>query len=540
MDREKLKQDILRYLDSDLTPEEERTLAAQIRGNREAEDLLAELMRFNGNIATVLTEAAGEKAARREMRGPRPSTGTSSATWILIAAGIAAAILFAVFASSPDPEPIRKPKPLVKREDVRELPPPPPPPPEPPPTPKPAPKPEPKPEPLPEPPKPVPKPEPRTEEPKPLPPPPPPPPPAPTPEPPKTTTKVEVIVATLESFKGDVLVQGEKAKEGPLVAGVKVETGAGEATLKLADGTKIDLAAETRVDRITNGDGKKIALDQGILTADVKKQPAGQPLVVVTPHAEARVLGTRFTLTVKGDATRLDVQEGRVRLTRLSDKSFVDVGAGSYSIAAPGPRPVVKKIPSVNPRLLLSDDFESDGRWQLLTDGFPATSKNKVEIDLSPKSSYAYAQGGWHLPGGVRLKQGAFALPFRLTVDVEVSVKHDNLNAVIALVPASAKAGVVKNELTARLRGGEYAILVENNKTKTSSAGAFPIRTQWIIELDKQEIRFWAGGKEVGRQAHGLTITEDYKFELQGAAKADVPAGAKVTFDNIKVEIIDR
>jgi hypothetical protein len=98
----------------------------------------------------------------------------------------------------------------------------------------------------------------------------------------------------------------------------------------------------------------------------------------------------------------------------------------------------------------------------------------------------------------------------------------------------------VKNELTARLRGGEYAILVENNKTKTSSAGAFPIRTQWIIELDKQEIRFWAGGKEVGRQAHGLTITEDYKFELQGAAKADVPAGAKVTFDNIKVEIIDR
>jgi len=44
----------------------------------------------------------------------------------------------------------------------------------------------------------------------------------------------------------------------------------------------------------------------------------------------------------------------------------------------------------------------------------------------------------------------------------------------------------------------------------------------------------------VGRQAHGLTITEDYKFELQGAAKNDVPNGAHVTFDNVKVEIIDR
>jgi ferric-dicitrate binding protein FerR (iron transport regulator) len=536
MDREKLKQDILRYLDSDLTPEEERALAAQIRGNREAEDLLAELMRFHGNIATVLSEAAGEKAARREMRGRRPSTGTSSTAWILIAAGIAAAILFAVFASSPDPEPIRKPKPMVKREEVRELPPPPPPPPEPPPTPKPIPKPEPRPEPPkppPEAPKPVPPPAPEPETPKPV-------PETPKPEPPKTTTKVDVVVATLESFKGEVLVQGEKAKEGPLVAGVKVETGAGEATLKLVDGTRIDLAAETRVDRITNGEGKRIALDQGLLTADVKKQPAGQPLVIVTPHAEARVLGTRFTLAVKGDSTRLDVQEGRVRLTRLSDKSSVDVSAGSYSIAAPGPRPTAKKIPAVNPRILLSDDFEADGRWQVLSDGFATTAKGKVEIDLSPRGSYTYSQGEWNLPGGVRLKQGAFALPFRVTVDVEVSVKHDNLNALVAFVPASAKAGVIKNELTARLRGGEYAILVENVKGKTSSAGAFPIKTTWVIELDKQEIRFWAGGKDVGRQAHGLPMTEDYKFELQGAAKKDVPNGARVTFDNLKVEIIDR
>src|SRR2546422_7151406 len=47
-------------------------------------------------------------------------------------------------------------------------------------------------------------------------------------------------------------------------------------------------------------------------------------------------------------------------------------------------------------------------------------------------------------------------------------------------------------------------------------------------------------GKEIGRQAHGLSITEDYKFELQGAAKADVPAGARVLFDNVKVEPLER
>ena len=546
MDREKLKADILRYLDSDLTPEEERALAAQIRGNKEAEDLFAELMRFNGNIAAVLSEAAGEKDARRELRVRRPGSGAgpSPTTWILVAAGVAAAILLAVLTSGSE-EPVRKPKPsVVKKEPPREepllkpepppeIPKPPPEPPKPPPPPKPEPKPEPPP--LPEPPKPLPKPEPAPEPPK-------PPPPPPAPEPPKTTTKVEVTVATLESFKGETTVQGEKAKEGqPLIAGAKVETGAGEsaATVKFADGTKIELAPETRVDKIANGEGKRLALDQGVLTADVKKQPAGQSLVILTPHAEARVLGTKFTLAVKGDATRLDVLEGRVRLTRLSDKSYVDVGAGSYTIATPGPRPVVKKIPPVNPRLLLSDEFDTTDRWQLLTDGFTTTTKGKVEIDLSPKAAYPYAQGGWHLPGGVRLKQG-LALPFRLTVDVEVSAKHDNVNAVIAFVPASAKAGVIKNELTARLRGSEYAILVENNKGKSATAGTFPIKSRWVVELDRQEIRFWADGKEIGRQAHGLTITEDYKFELQAIAKADVPVGARVTFDNVKVEIIDR
>ena len=152
MDRDKLKADILRYFDSDLTPDEERALAAQIRGNKEAEDLFAELMRFNGNIATVLSEAAGEKQARRDLRVPRPVTAGTPTTWILVAAGIAAAILIAVVMSGGE-EPVRKPKPppLVKKEEPREvLPPPPPTPPEPkplPPAPQPIPKPEPKPEP---------------------------------------------------------------------------------------------------------------------------------------------------------------------------------------------------------------------------------------------------------------------------------------------------------------------------------------------------------------------------------------------------------
>ena len=93
------------------------------------------------------------------------------------------------------------------------------------------------------------------------------------------------------------------------------------------------------------------------------------------------------------------------------------------------------------------------------------------------------------------------------------------------------------------LRSGdeEYGILVENVKGKTATAaGSFPLKTRWVIELDRQELRFWADGKEIARQSHGLTITEDYKFELQAAAKADVPAGARVMFDSVKVEPLER
>ena len=564
MDREKLKTDILRYLDSDMSAEEERALIAVIRDDREAEELFAELMRFTGNIAAVLSESAGEKDSKRELEGrparartgtrrPLVASGPSATTGMLVAAGIAAAILVAVFTLGSE-EPGRKPKApsVVKREEPREVPAPalPPPLPEkkatPPalPTQPPVPKPE-KSPPLPE----VPKttPEPSKPESPPVPPPAPPP---QEPAPPRAT-KAEVAIAVLEKLKGDVFVkiEGEKtaAREGlSLLAGQGIETATGDASavLRLADGTRLDLASDTRIDPITSRDGKKFDLIQGVLSADVKKQPPGQALVVATPHAEARVLGTKFTLTVKGDATRLDVQEGRVRLTRLSDGAFTDVSPGFFAVAAPGPRPAAKKIALPNPKLLLSEDFDNavgfDGRWQLLADGFPATVRGKLEIDLSPRPADAYAAGGWHLPGGARAKQG-FALPFRLSMDVEVTAKHDNLSAVVVMVPASAKGGVIKNELAVRLRGSEYAVLVENNKVKQAAAvGAFPLKSRWVVELDRQDLRFWVDGKEIGRQAHGLTISEEYKIELQGQAKADVPAGARVAFDNLKIEPLER
>ncbi len=545
MSREDLKFRILQYLDGDLSEADERALAAEIRGDAGAERLFAELMRFHGNIPAVLSELAGERAEKRA-RPPVDEGRRREARWIVagLAAALAIVTLLALLSGGEPPR---------TKNVVREKAAPPPPPPAPPENvgPKPSPPAPPKPEVAPKPldlpisrpaPPPTPETPPKSE------PPTPPPPPAPAPEPnkPAPTTTVEASVAVLEGVKGDVLVRKEPAKEGQsLLKDHGLETGAeASVSIKFADGTKLDLHAESRIGRVSTAEGKKIALDEGQLAADVKKQPAGQPLVITTPQAEARVVGTKFTLVVKGDATRLEVQEGRVRLTRLSDGAFTEVSAGSFAIAAPGARPAAKKIAAPNPRLLLMEDFETPAatasRWEPLADGFPTTTRGRVEIDLSPRPSDPYAAGGWHVPGGVRLKQG-FPAPFRVTLDVEVTARHDNLNVVLVLVPASSKAGAIKNELAVRLRGNEYAILVENVKGKTASAsGPFPLRSRWTVEVDRQEIRFWADAKEIGRQAHGLKITEDYKFELQGQAKADVPAGARATFDNVKVEPLER
>lgn len=362
---------------------------------------------------------------------------------------------------------------------------------------------------------------------------------------------METAVASLQGVKGDVQVRidqkREPARDGQtILASQGVETGAGEtsASLLFTDGTRVDLTPETRIDGLSIAEGKKIALAQGQVSVDAKKQPPGQPLLVTTPHAEVRVLGTKFTVVVKADGTRLEVQEGRVRMTRLPDQASTDVAAGFFAVAAPGTRPAAKRLAAPNPRLLLSEDFEAatgfENRWQVLSDGFPSTVRGKLEIDLSPRPSDPYAAGGWHAPGGLRSKQ-SFAVPFRMTVEVEVTARHDNLNALVALVPASVKAGAVKNEIAVRLRGAEYAILVENNKLKTApAAGPWPLRSRWTVELDRQEVRFWAGDKEIGRAAHGLTLTEETRFELQGAAKVDVPAGAHVTFDTVKVEPLEK
>jgi hypothetical protein len=163
-------------------------------------------------------------------------------------------------------------------------------------------------------------------------------------------------VAQVDPVRGTVHLRrnGETAVlSGPrgLRAGQGIETAGPQASavLRFPDGTTVELSSATRVEGVEDSPaGKRLFLRRGRAAALVPRQPEGRPMVFATPQGEARVLGTSLKILVdnglKG-STRLEVHEGKVRLTR-SDGASVEVVAGHYAVAAAGVDLAAKPLPS--------------------------------------------------------------------------------------------------------------------------------------------------------------------------------------------------
>jgi ferric-dicitrate binding protein FerR (iron transport regulator) len=174
--------------------------------------------------------------------------------------------------------------------------------------------------------------------------------PAPRPAPlavPAPAPRTIAAVVQVQVLEGEawVLHQGRREK-GPGVppgAGVATSGMKSRAAVLFPDGTRLTLAPDTVLTEIQRGPkGTRVHLERGSLTGDIERQPADQPLVFVTAHAEARVLGTVLKLGVEGGATRLEVRQGRVRLSK--EGRSLDVSGGQYALAGSQgfipPRPV--------------------------------------------------------------------------------------------------------------------------------------------------------------------------------------------------------
>jgi ferric-dicitrate binding protein FerR (iron transport regulator) len=118
----------------------------------------------------------------------------------------------------------------------------------------------------------------------------------------------------------------------PLRPGDRLTTGAGTATLRYRDGTRLVLAPGSVAFVLEDTNGKRLRLDQGDLSAVVSKQPSGRPLVINTAAAEVTVVGTTLNVASTGFETRVGVSSGNVRIDRGTDS--LAVPAGSFAIAA--------------------------------------------------------------------------------------------------------------------------------------------------------------------------------------------------------------
>ncbi len=215
------------------------------------------------------------------------------------------------------------------------------------------------------------------------------------------------------------LFPGEEVRVGGEGAGASVQ---------YADGTRLDLSPET-VLRFeadgglhTPGVGKRLFLQTGLVDAEVAGQPEGRPMLLSTPHAALRALCTRFSSATTSDSTHVELEEGRLHLTRLSDGHSIVVEKDRFAVAAARPEPLVTQplpprvtqpraeVPN-QPGPVFAVAFSPDGKtlgiagadgtvilWDRKTgkvrDSFKAHDKRTTFLAFSPDGAALASVGG--------------------------------------------------------------------------------------------------------------------------------------------------
>lgn len=152
------------------------------------------------------------------------------------------------------------------------------------------------------------------------------------------------VVARVADASGDVVVVKADGTAQPAATGQEIRLGEkiktrGEsswASLLCVDETSIDLAVDTLVCFSTPGTAESslVELEQGAVQVHAVQQPRDKPLVFSTAHARFIVLGTKFRLYKEETASRVEMEEGKVRMVRKFDGREVEVQDGSGAVAA--------------------------------------------------------------------------------------------------------------------------------------------------------------------------------------------------------------
>lgn len=139
-------------------------------------------------------------------------------------------------------------------------------------------------------------------------------------------------IARLTSVSGDVVVtynsEPKRAVAGKrLCSGTEVHVAdsRGAAQITWNDGSFMTVNEHARF-TLSEIDGQRtVQIAQGRLGLDARKQPADKPFVLASRDARIEVLGTRVYLRANRAGSGVEVEEGHVRMERLSDGRTVDL-----------------------------------------------------------------------------------------------------------------------------------------------------------------------------------------------------------------------
>jgi hypothetical protein len=160
---------------------------------------------------------------------------------------------------------------------------------------------------------------------------------------------------------GDVDPPGPDLVEGQ---GIRTRGPASRAVLVFPDGARVALEGDAVLRDVSVLRGKRVGLQSGGFVFDVPRQP--QPFLVSTPHAEVAVLGTRFSVRCGAESTRIEVQEGRVRVTK-PDRASVEVKPGYFAVAGPGEL-AARPLPIDRIHLAVAEAVVAGQDWRAVRD----------------------------------------------------------------------------------------------------------------------------------------------------------------------------
>lgn len=183
---------------------------------------------------------------------------------------------------------------------------------------------------------------------------------------------------------------GGKVRDGLQVGaslpGGLIEAMSDDSTITVAftDRTAVTLFGHSSATFSDDGQ-KHVHLREGGLSANVQPQPRDKPMLIHTPTALLEVLGTQLEVDSDPSTTRLTVNEGRVRMTRLLDGRVAEVPAQHALVASLERTADMKAVPRNSPGSVwrvdfthLADGLDVKGAW------LPADDTHPVRIAARP------------------------------------------------------------------------------------------------------------------------------------------------------------